>query len=301
MPPPPADFAGAQYIDGKGCVFTRSGLHWLPRPDPAGGQLCGFPPSLEVRRTDPDTVDVLPPAHSAAPPDPAALLAERLAEELRRADMDGEVLPPVDLPQLRPNPMLTELSAMVEASGAVTSSLAAVAGAPQGVCARMGYQTGPVPGGQRDPSGLCAGLRPPTPEPRHAAAPAVHVAAAPTPHAAAPAQPAAPRLAAARTAPSRAAPQPAARRPAPAAPASRPAEGPEMIPASARFVQIGAFADPAAAEAAIRALTNQGLPAARGKSGERIAVMAGPFADRRSLIAALNRLRGGGWPGATAR
>lgn len=303
-PPPPDDFAGAQYIDGQGCVFTRNGVHWLPRPDPTGGQLCGFPPSLEVRRTDPGTVDVLPPAHPVAPPDPAALLAERLAEELRRADMDGDVLPAVELPQRRQNPMLAELTTMVNASGAVTSSLAAVAGAPTDVCARMGYRAEPLPGGQRDPSGLCPGLRPATPEARHAAAPSQRVAAATTGAPAAATPPAVTRPAKARPAPARSAPRPAAAGQAAAAPtrARTPtADGPEMIPASARFVQIGNFADPAAAEAAIRALTSRGMPAARGRSGGRIAVMAGPFADRRSLIAALNQLRRNGWPGATAR
>lgn len=310
VPPPPADFAGAQYIDGQGCVFTRTDGGWSPRPDPAGGQLCGFPPSLEVRRLDPDTVNVLPPLNPPPPPDPAAILAERLAEELRRADIDGQTLAPPDLPKGRPDPLLTELSTMVEASGVVTSSLATLTGAPSDICTRMGYRMEPLADGQRDPTGLCPGLRPPVPEPRHSVGAAQRVATADSPAApaaaAAPAETAA-KPAAARPAPARAKPQPATARPAtakPAAPApARETARPdvEMIPASARFVQIGSFTDPAAADTAIRALTAQGLPAARGKAGNGIAVMAGPFADRRSLIAALSRLRAGGWPGATAR
>ncbi|SCY60652.1 SPOR domain-containing protein [Paracoccus tibetensis] len=306
VPPPPADFAGAQYIDGQGCVFTRTGDGWSPRPDPAGGQLCGFPPSLDVRRLDPDTVDVLPPLNPPPPADPAAILAERLAEELRRADIDGQTLAPPDLPKGRPDPMLTELSTMVEASGAVTSSLATLTGAPSDICLRMGYRMEPLPDGQRDPTGLCPGLRPPTPEPRHSVGAAQRVAASDpvspaTPAAAeATSQPARPARARPAAAPAPA--RPAAVRPAAPAPAREAAQQDvEMIPASARFVQIGSFTEAAAADAAIRALTAQGLPAARGKSSAGIAVMAGPFADRRSLIAALSRLRAGGWPGATAR
>ena len=59
-PPPPADFAGTQYIDGNGCVFTRSGTDWTARQDGQGQALCGFPPSLDVRRTDPLTERALP-------------------------------------------------------------------------------------------------------------------------------------------------------------------------------------------------------------------------------------------------
>ncbi len=46
---PPADYAGQQYVDSKGCLFMRAGQPgqeiWLPRVTRAGVPLCGNPPS----------------------------------------------------------------------------------------------------------------------------------------------------------------------------------------------------------------------------------------------------------------
>lgn len=77
----------------------------------------------------------------------------------------------------------------------------------------------------------------------------------------------------------------------------------EQVPAGARYVQIGHFnAD--GVTAAIAALRAMGYPIARqvrmDASGQRI-VVAGPFDTRERLIAALDRLRKGGYPQAFAR
>nr|WP_252733686.1 SPOR domain-containing protein [Paracoccus marinaquae] len=78
-----------------------------------------------------------------------------------------------------------------------------------------------------------------------------------------------------------------------------------MIPASARFVQVGAFADDANATIVIRRLSEMGYRVGQTRSrhdGKPVRViLAGPFTDRRSLVAALNRLRAQGYPGAVAR
>lgn len=46
---PPADYAGLQYVDSKGCVFARAGtgsqLVWVPRVSRQGVPVCGSPPS----------------------------------------------------------------------------------------------------------------------------------------------------------------------------------------------------------------------------------------------------------------
>lgn len=46
---PPAEFAGQQYVDSKGCMFVRAGtadaVLWIPRVTPKGVPLCGNPPS----------------------------------------------------------------------------------------------------------------------------------------------------------------------------------------------------------------------------------------------------------------
>jgi len=47
--PPPASFAGQQYVDSNGCAFLRAGTTaqtlWIPRINREGKPLCGFPPS----------------------------------------------------------------------------------------------------------------------------------------------------------------------------------------------------------------------------------------------------------------
>lgn len=46
---PPADYAGLQYVDSKGCMFARAGsgsqVVWVPRVSRQGGPVCGNPPS----------------------------------------------------------------------------------------------------------------------------------------------------------------------------------------------------------------------------------------------------------------
>jgi cell division septation protein DedD len=46
---PPADYAGLQYVDSKGCMFVRAGrvgeVVWIPRVSREGVPVCGNPPS----------------------------------------------------------------------------------------------------------------------------------------------------------------------------------------------------------------------------------------------------------------
>jgi hypothetical protein len=46
---PPAEFAGQQYVDSRGCLFVRAGdgtkVLWIPRVSRDGALVCGYPPS----------------------------------------------------------------------------------------------------------------------------------------------------------------------------------------------------------------------------------------------------------------
>ena len=78
-----------------------------------------------------------------------------------------------------------------------------------------------------------------------------------------------------------------------------------MIPASARYVQVGAYGEEGNAMIVLRALAARGYPTGQGRTTDGTKplrlIMAGPFTDRQALIAALNDLRANGYPKAVAR
>lgn len=315
-PPPPGDFPGAQYIDRTGCVFVKDGDAWTLRLDKEGAPICGFPPSQPA-----EAVSAPEP-----PPSPEEALTAVLAEGLRAGDLATDK-PRAPLAAVAPDPAQAELDAtlarQVELDARIRSAM--TGGAPDGLCARLGYRpsgdAAPILGGDVT-GGLCPGMQA-DPAPAMIAAAAAAAATAPqsaTPAApksasvAAPAPASNPRPAAARRQASepdaahRARPDDArpasvlARRPEPARPAAPMAE---MIPAHARYVQIGAYADEANALAALRRLSGMGYRTAQRheRTGDKMAkaILAGPFADRQALVAALARLRANGYPRAVAR
>ena len=105
---------------------------------------------------------------------------------------------------------------------------------------------------------------------------------------------------------------PAAKAPAAAAPAAiavkpkqEPSTGGGVIPAGARYVQVGTYADAANADRTAQAVAAMGYAVLRGKdtAGGRAVqfIMAGPFNDRQSIVKALDGIRRAGFKDAYPR
>ena len=91
-----------------------------------------------------------------------------------------------------------------------------------------------------------------------------------------------------------------------AATAARPAlPAVGMIPAGARYVQLGTFADAGNADRAAQRVAGLGYPVLRGKdrvNGRPVQfIMAGPFADRESIVRGLDAIRRAGYRDAFPR
>lgn len=115
---------------------------------------------------------------------------------------------------------------------------------------------------------------------------------------------AAPAQAGSATPPAR--PRPASAQPPAATPSDRagprrpqaaPLSRAGLVPAGTRFLRIGVYADPQAADAAMRRVAGLGLPIARSRSGEPLprTILAGPFDSRQAVVRAHDRLTRAGF------
>ncbi|MDO5632951.1 MAG: SPOR domain-containing protein [Paracoccus sp. (in: a-proteobacteria)] len=312
MPPP--DFVSAQYIDSRGCVFQRHDGRWRARLGPDDQPVCGFPPSTVLRRVD---SGVLPRMPEPAPISPEQRLMATLAAGLRDGELTDdralreEIRPAAPTPRPASGP-LAELDAMVAAAPALRAGMTAGLRPNDRLCALLGYEGQ----GRRLPTlghdvtqGFCAGLTAPELAPMPVANARVAKAqigmlATKSRQSPAASTDIAPSSTSRRqaTAPHRAT---AAKADAPLAVRRPQPLRPEMVPASARYVLMGRFADQKAADDVIARLTALGYPVSRGKSRvngtDAVAVLAGPLSDRQSVIAALNDLRGRGYRSAVAQ
>lgn len=329
VPHPPLGFGGSQYVDGGGCVWHREGGDWSRRLDKAGVAICGFPPTVSARRTDPDSDRVLAPEFPEPPPSPEDLLAGQLASGLRQGEFlaDPRPVEPRRDPGLPApaDPLAGQLSDLARREASLRSALSGGGDSSTDLCRLLGYvpDAAPVPvlGGDVT-QGMCPGMRAPKPEERITEGVGRPVPPAVPGRADAPPAPAAPAVLAGTPVAAPARPRPPAAETAATAPATssvvaRRAQAPaalvpdvapagvEMIPATARYVQVGGFRDDETAMVVIRRLSSMGYRVAQKRTRQDEAalrlILAGPFSDRQALVAALNRLRAEGYPKAVPR
>lgn len=321
VPVPPVDFASDQYVDRTGCVFLRKGEDWVGRLDVAGQPVCGFPPSLASRRMDPDTVSVLDVPDELPPPDPSRILAERLASGLRGGEFLADPRPAEtrrDPPKSdRPSVLEEEISAIIENRIRVRASLSGQG--DWGLCSRLGYRptdkATPLLGGDVT-RGLCPGMRAPTPQERILDKKAAEAVAQDGEDTTPPADMQKGDVAQMTSPVGNEVSTVIAARPIPRAVPPKvnayqsdlerkPDILVERIPAAARYVQVGAYADDGQALETIRRLGELGYSTAQSyqqRDGQIFRlILAGPFDERQALIIALKGLRKEGYTHAIAR
>lgn len=316
---PPPDFTAVQYIDSAGCVFLRTDLGWRVRAGRDGVPVCGYPPTLSARRTDPDDTAVLFPKPDEQQGDrihrelAEAIIPNMQAGELAGPEGAGQAPPtPLDMPGVR-SPALASaigqagagavqdplgLGKMIEMAPDLSRQMAGGAHLDR-VCALIGGRR-QAPGGAA--LGLCGS--------RSMSWLALASVAPPQRQSAGTAQRAGDGEDRTKTA------QPGDRadgkaaalaKPRPQATADRAVRrsgvDPRMIPPGARFVQIGAFRDLGAAERTARGLAALGLPVVRSRGGEEQAqlIMVGPLDGREAIVRMIDRLRRAGYHDVMAR
>lgn len=297
--PPPASFTGQQFVDARGCLFLRAGsggrVTWVARIDRNHRPICGMPPMGSA-----------PPAEVAEAPSLPPVAAPRALP----TGLAAPALPPVAVPRALP----AGLAARCPADAPNLARLATTSGTVL-VCTRG--------------DGTLDGWRPPMLSPGQASvtlAPAQSQAPAFAQAAAAPrALPKPPKgwtlawkddrlnpLRALGTAEGEAEQDRIWQRKIPMIPvvAALPPARPTGLAVSTMsqpaggvglFVQVGSFARPANASAALARVEGLGLPVRQRGGAGLHSVLAGPFDTPSRAAEALRRLRAAGFADAVLR
>lgn len=316
---PPEGFQAGQYIDSRGCVFLRDDAgRWTPRLARDHTPLCGYPPSVSLRGLDgkPRLRALDPDAGKTRTERASEALARVMANGLHQGELASDPRPLQVLPDLGPEPHSTQplddLKAALRAAPAVRQGMSRDLQPNRRLCALLGYDGQAKAGrvGQDPTKGYCAAL-PASDLSRLAFARPVgsgRDAATGTPMPGAAMLDVTSVRPSARLAGSGKTGIPALSGPrATGKEQSKPAAGTAvgMIPAGARYVQIGSYADAAQADRAARRAAGLGYPLLRAKNrgmpGVAALILAGPFDSREGIVRALDRLRRAGFRDAFPR
>lgn len=271
--PPPPRFSEREYVDSAGCVFARVGITatigWVPRIGPDGKPVCGQVPTFAPAPPDPADAET-----AAADTEPAAAPEETAAKE---AAPPAPVKAAKPRKHRRPAPLVIVETEAIDIPPAPCPRRAGEAVRFWLSDGRRITKCGPAP---EDGLAFVNGL----------GVPGLAVQGlSPDPTAAGRARAKGQNGYRVSWTSTEAGPTTAA----------APADG----SGTGRYVQIGAFADPANADRALTVLAGLGLSSARQKirGGRLTAVLAGPFEDGETLAQTLALLRQSGFPQAFAR
>lgn len=306
---PGPEFTARQYIDSRGCVFTRAeGADdaWQARLARDGSPICGYPPSLSARRLSPGQDIALGAAagQKSQGKQVEQVLSELVYGSLQPGELASDPAPLQPLPDMGSEPAsdgpLADLKAAISVSSQVRQEMGKGIKPNLRLCQLLGFDQGKAASSSggglgSDPTqGFCGSLpstelsrlafarpaavptRPADPINGAADAPkpvsgATEILAAPVATAASPkARPARAGERRARAKPATAPPRAAElRRAASAKPSVHPPLTQMRIPASARYVQVGTFRNTGNADRAAAKLGQLGLPVLRGTQGPR--------------------------------
>ncbi|MBN2907092.1 MAG: SPOR domain-containing protein [Rhodobacteraceae bacterium] len=287
---PPASFEGRQYVDSQGCVYIRAGyagqVTWVPRVSRAREVLCGFKPTFaDTARAAPVAapapgraqVDVAPvrnTSRSAPVPMPTARsVCPGASAQSARYINDGSQYPvrcgpQAEDPRVQPIPARTPTRITVTPAPAPTELRVPDGYRPVWKDDRLNPMRGQ--GTARGDAQMAQVWTDSLP--RRLVTPRAGRAVAAQPQ---------------MVVSTKSVPQKPARAAAP------------------RYVQVGAFGDPANARAAVTRLQRLGLPVRQGQAttqGRALTVIyAGPFSDPDSLGRAHDAIRRAGYPTAFLR
>lgn len=295
--PPPADFPGRQYIDSAGCVFLRDeDGGWEARTGRDGAPVCGYPPSLSMRGLNgrPKLQALDPEAGTTRAQRIGEELARRLVPELRPGELASDPRPLEALPDMGPEPVptgpLDALKSSLRAAPAIREAMTREIQPNLRLCRLLGHDG--AQGAARDPSqGFCGALPDMQLSRLAFARPMKAVAVT------AVAEPSVSASHKGKGRVLRSQPQAA---PVSAALSPRP----QLIPSTARYVQVGGFSGAAEGARMARRIAGLGYPVLRGRlagaHGGQV-ILVGPFDSRQEVVQTLARIRRSGYPGAIAR